>query len=284
MSKKNTFSLVELLVVIAIIALLSTMLISTISNYNDGARTLQCQENLRNLGLATNSFVGSYGALPSHQGVTYDDRLLEFDGRKTGTHNKVFFAGNDQDCGDLGKAAVFGNAGQKQLIQSEEVLTYVCPDDGRMTHAEVNGEVLGFKTAGTVRHNLGNTGAAAFPRTYSPTNSVYNGESSWGGARPITGFDMPDSTFYLVESARLHYDGITSSEKVSSEGGDEQKPINLQENGAPEGETPQGGQIVNVAPHGDKYNYLFLDFHVEKLEPKETVTEGEFNLWRGTQS
>lgn len=52
LSLRHGFTLVELLSVIAIVAILSAILISTVSRVRESARTTQCLGNLRQLGLA----------------------------------------------------------------------------------------------------------------------------------------------------------------------------------------------------------------------------------------
>ncbi|MBN1795328.1 MAG: prepilin-type N-terminal cleavage/methylation domain-containing protein [Sedimentisphaerales bacterium] len=56
---KRAFTLVELLVVIAIIALLMAVLMPALSMGKELAMRIQCGSNLRNLGMALNSYVGA---------------------------------------------------------------------------------------------------------------------------------------------------------------------------------------------------------------------------------
>ena len=68
----KAFTLVELLVTIAIIAVLLSILIPAVQSARESARTVQCQNNLRQIGIATSSFetfnqhypIGYYGPRP----------------------------------------------------------------------------------------------------------------------------------------------------------------------------------------------------------------------------
>ena len=128
-SKHNVraFTLVELLVVIAIIGILIALLLPAVQAAREAARRAQCQNNLKQLGLAMHNYMSAYGHLPP---MTLIDFSVGPEGQFLTTWIRAALPFMEQEVveryGDAGSSMTFDpNVALHETVIPE----FLCPTD-----------------------------------------------------------------------------------------------------------------------------------------------------------
>jgi prepilin-type processing-associated H-X9-DG protein len=200
-NSRSAITLVEVLIVIAIIALLLNLALPGVQNAREAARRTSCDNNLRQIGLATTAFVNARKCFP-HAGCNSQDfsTTLSQDGfERAGwcfqllpyiDQQILYDAGHKygawQDIPSLGKR-----------ITEIPIAIYACPTRGkRISQPTAEGRVYALNDYAGVMTDWIND---QWKNTVLPTNELL--AKTWGGIIVMGGhFDHKDDSgsFYIV--------------------------------------------------------------------------------------
>jgi prepilin-type N-terminal cleavage/methylation domain-containing protein len=143
--RKRGFTLIELLVVIAIIAILMALLVPAVQKVRAAAALSQCQNNLRQIGLALCNFETEHRCFSPGSLTGANDAFNAKFGAAPGTvHGWAIFALPYIEKGDVYKEYTFKvswNAANNQAARMSVIPTLLCPSAPNISRVATSGGV-----------------------------------------------------------------------------------------------------------------------------------------------
>ncbi len=174
------FTLIELLVVIAIIAILIALLVPAVQKVREAAARTQCQNNLKQIGLAVHNFHDTFKVLPPVESVAVGTGSPYGAFRSPcGSHGTLFFYILPfVEQSPLYKA---GN-GDSMNLPSQVVTVYLCPSDPSVTNANSYGGCGVMQSLDVQRNGFGSSNYAANVMVFDPRGTKSIGPSMPDGS------------------------------------------------------------------------------------------------------
>ena len=130
--RRSGFTLIELLIVIAIIGVLIAILLPAVQQARAGARRMQCQNNLKQIGLALHQFHDAQGAFPPARLVYDGIRTPSSDGTTPGMDEPswlIHILPHLEQSALYGEWNLYTPFGQQSLTARQAVVqTFLCPE------------------------------------------------------------------------------------------------------------------------------------------------------------
>lgn len=248
--QKHSFSLVELLIVVSIIAMLASLMQSSLSKLSVRSKQIKCASNMSQLFMLMSSYLGDnseaypYGNEPtpgeaSHWGNfwTYDEALGAYDGRD------MAYVDDDFDYGREGE---------------EDMPIYRCPEEEERGWRDAYRRTYVMNAGG---RDSSQRGSIHYQRGIAGKKDEYTVRTASHQVGD------PSGTFLMVELRHDSYGGQYDRQNVM--GGGQMGYYSYANNPYEQ----QNKEYSNSPWHNYQWNYLFCDGSVKGIDPYDTVGE-----------
>lgn len=210
---RSGFTLIELLVVIAIIAVLTALLLPAVQQAREGARRVQCRNNLKQVGLALLNYEGQHRTFPSSSTSRIDFGVWSPNPTNYHLHSWASMLLPFLDQGPLYGQLNFNLSAldQANALQASMILpVYRCPSytGPRFSQSPLYGR---FSVTYALR-NYAAMGATSVGNLYLQPDGVFYAQSATRVADIVDG---TSNTLFVVEtresSAAVWIDGGTAA-------------------------------------------------------------------------
>lgn len=127
-SKRQGFTLVELLVVIAIIGILIGLLVPAVQAAREAARRVQCQNHLKQIGLALQNYESTIGSFPPSFTVR-PGTVLSGNNGSWSIHGRLLPYLEQNNAYDAVDLSIAWDAQLNSGVPTMRIDTYVCPNE-----------------------------------------------------------------------------------------------------------------------------------------------------------
>jgi prepilin-type processing-associated H-X9-DG protein/prepilin-type N-terminal cleavage/methylation domain-containing protein len=264
------FTIIELLVVISVIAMLFTLLLPVLSETRATARSVVCQSNLRQLGVALQLYQSLWQCFPPHAWDVPADRSLGADQAKAATAE----ASADQNENDGQNRLLWIQQLERMLDMGENMQKCPCTPD--WVRGRNNSYGYNYKYLGSARP-LSQNGLECFPvkGVADPSHTIAFGDSAGTGTEgPYEAVPLEQrgsALSYEVRKDLIGNQGYLLDPTYIPRRSKECVDANIY--------ADQGSPSFIAPRHKGKANFCMVDGHVEALRFQQVYADNGW--WNG---